>query len=480
MWYSNKYFLTKNNEYENILIELNNYIEQNKRFSDRNIKNDMLLKSLALSGKSVSFIISQLLKFYPDLKPMVDGLNRFLFGNGKGYKLPIKLFSQEVKTRLLRMALREPDWKENEKTDFLWLYDDYINAYGYYLDEDVIGNDSNYRDPLRYIIGGFTPQVWWDKDNNGDINIYTKIIDKYDWKEKDITNIKIELPDNEKIKAMVNNIINIIAKLNIDCTMPRIEDSSLVIPDSFFSSLQSAGICKPYINSFEGKILTLKKEDFPEITDAKDRLSMLSMLSYTEFINTENFSILRYLLDNNYEIKCTEYIQSILDISKKYLTIDDVNKIMKLANTKDLSDMNFYIRKFDEIKNVKVINYMSDLGCDIRFNIYNNAITFDRSLLNELKLIINKSKSKDEFKNHIINDYDNELVISNIDYYIQLLDLSVDNIYYMANGLYRTTQNEQKVIDFLSTASKLLPIDPKEMMNDIKNKTINNQMEIDQ
>ena len=128
MWYSDKYFLNKNSEYENILIELNNLIDQNKRFSDTEEK-DISIEGLTLSGKAISFLIGQLLKFYPDLKPMVDGLNRFLFGGGKEHKLSIDLFSQEIrvgfliKSLIIKLEEEEFNWPENTKMEFLWDYE---------------------------------------------------------------------------------------------------------------------------------------------------------------------------------------------------------------------------------------------------------------------------------------------------------------------------------------------------------------------
>lgn len=473
MWYRDKYFLNKNNEYENILIEFNNFINQNKRFSDKNIPKGLILNGLLLSGKAISFLLGQLLKIYPDLKPMVDGLNRFLFGNGEEYKLPIELFSQEIRVGFLKRALTikdqyGEDWDKNNKVDFLWSYNDYKSSYFNYSSDDNISK--GYRDPLRYIIGGFTPQIWWNKEKNGDINVYAKIIDKYDWKERSFSYIRIKLPDDKKIRSMIENIINLINKTNIkNDDIPRIENSFLIIPDSFFNSLQSAGICKPYINSFEGKILTLNGKDFPEIEDPLERLEILSNLSYPEAIKNESYNILKYLLNNNYEIKCVQYIDMILDLFLKYLTVDDINKIMKLSNIEDLSRHYFYINTIEKIKNIESINYLINLGCNaFTSDLYNEDIFLDKSIFNEFKLILKKLSKTKELKSYIINNYHDDLIISNIDYLIKLLDLSVDDIYYMANELYSKFQDESKVINFLSIASKSLPIDPNKIMNDIK------------
>jgi len=216
-----------------------------------------LLKRLGPSFiKMVRGVFNVIKKTSPIYQLPIDAMFRYLSGKGEDFELSIDHFSREMRVYFLNAILEKTgnvrflsesyddnddiesgNLQENSEIGYLFDYTDYSNLNQNQSTQDTFGNKTKKDDfdPLRYTIGGFTVYVWYNVEDNGDIVVYAKMEDRYDWDQS--SGIEIDL-DTFKIPSwMSGGILKKLKKLNNMSlkvnSVPSSGDNVLYIGDGF-------------------------------------------------------------------------------------------------------------------------------------------------------------------------------------------------------------------------------------------------------
>jgi len=173
MWYS---------QYSTELEKLCEEYENNNRFASTEAT---LSSRLHFIINAIKIGMRTLLKKHPQYKGPIDAMLHYLNGSGKPVKIDEKYFDQEFKNKILFKVLQDYDEfiKPGQNIQSVISYDEYPrkdkNDTYFESSDSFSGGDIQ---PLRYMIGGFTANIWYEVDKNNIIHIYLKLEDIYNFK----------------------------------------------------------------------------------------------------------------------------------------------------------------------------------------------------------------------------------------------------------------------------------------------------------
>jgi len=353
MWYS---------QYSTELEKLCEEYENNNKFASTEAT---LSLNLYFIINAIKIGMGTLLKKHPQYKGPIDAMLHYLNGSGKPVKIDEKYVNQEFKGSILKKILSDHrDIKQNEVVSS-------VISYSNYGDKGDIGDHfkGGNINPLRYIIGGFTANIWYEVDENNIIHIYLKLEDIYNFKSsKNDGFILLHLGnlglDSPKFIHIINKIIKYLEKQGIEGIKNM--NNNLMINDYFWASLEKLGIAKPYKHYYEGEIATIYPNELSNHKTPEEKLNALSKILSQDIGNIpyiDNMSDLEYVIKNNlFNNYDKPYI--FMSILNNYypLSISYINNLEKLFNINEFDKRYIYNRELlDKIlrsDNVELLSYL--------------------------------------------------------------------------------------------------------------------------
>lgn len=260
-----------------------------------------------LDKKQASLIFSILKRVSPRYEAPIEAMVRYLVGKYDRVEIPLDLFSLRIRTGMLSKYLKNKNRNninEAKEECFLWDYSDYGEVN--HTPDLFVGGVNEVFEPLRYVVGGFTACVRHIKDDDGTLRVFLKMEDEYDWcKNKSTEDEEEEAEDSggpcpsieldleslgvlnnkvfqrafDGIMGMLSNKIEKYTGFEYDGFSYNKQLKRLSIKDSFWRSLEMIGIAKSYTHFFEGEILSIAPDEYPEAVNDFDRLLLLSCQS---------------------------------------------------------------------------------------------------------------------------------------------------------------------------------------------------------
>jgi len=419
MWYS---------QYSTELEKLCEEYERNNRFA---ATGTTLSLSLHFIINAIKIGVKILLKKHPQYQGPIEAMIHYLDGSGKPVRIDEKYFDQEFKDSLLFKVLQDNNnfIKPKQIINSVILYDKYDDMSLESDDDDTFTGRKI--KPLRYIIGGFTANIWYDVDENNIIHIYLKIEDIYDFKslvndeeELDIGGyITLNLEQLGLDSPQFINILDFYIKYLNKAGLKGIEKigNDLNIKDYFWASLEKLGIAKPYKHYYEGEIYTIYPNELANYKTPEEKFNALHQIAN---LNINNISDLQYAISHGINgFYGPTVFDDILMNDYPFFNSAEFDNLMQILNIDKLSFANFsvlvsnsvFLNKILEDDNIEILSYL-----DQRLpNVISRIIMYKKEFLHGkcLEYIKNKYKSKPEiWENSIldkINDNEKQIESNN-------------------------------------------------------------------